>query len=210
MAVSEISNWTKFGYLLSAVGVGLGVYAAVRRDPAKDNGLLPAPPRLLDPGDSLLLLGDSIGVGIQHPLNDLSVAYGTVMTSHTKVGTTITYWSQRVDDSWGAYKVVLLSLGSNDAVSRPEAQEAALANLLEHLRVYGADVLWLRPPSFIPGLLKPGQLAVEKLFADAGVPALELHGPRVSVAGDPQKLHPSPKGYATLAAQAFDALTRGV
>jgi len=210
MAGNEVNNWTKFGYVLSTAGFCLGLYGVFRRpQAAAQAAALPPSQRVLHPGDSFSLVGDSIGVGMQHPLNDLSNAYGTFLTSHVKVGTTIGYWAKLADDSWGAYKAVILCLGSNDAAGKPEAEATELASLLQRLRAYGALVFWLRPPSFNLAALKPGQAAVEQLFWDAGVPALELYGPPVGVAGDPMKLHPSPQGYKTLAAQTFDALTRG-
>lgn len=215
MARPDISNWDKLACLAGFLGLALGAYAVFRPSPGPYEGssapqpVPPQPARVLDPGDHFLLLGDSIGDGVGPPLDALSNVYGTVLTRRTVQGTSILYWAGKTDDTWGAYKAIVVSLGSNDAAQlSPSAEMPALGKLVADLRSHGAQVFWLVPPSFTPGALKPKQLEVANMFAHYDVPPLDLRGPHVGVESDPARLHPTPQGYKTLASQVFDALTR--
>lgn len=210
MARDEIGNWQKLGYAMSFAGLLLTAYAVFRKPPQVEvlPGAGPEAQRELDPGDHWLLVGDSIGVGVRSHLEKLSNDYGAILTSRVKIGTTISQWASQMTDEWGAFRVVVISLGSNDAVlADPESEMPALRKMVQHLRSHGASVFWLRPPSFYPGALKPKQQQIEAMFAEVAVPALDLKGPRVGVEQDPARLHPSPAGYHALAAQIFDAIT---
>lgn len=168
------------------------------------------PDRWLDPGQSFLLLGDSIGVGIQKALNELSKSYGTTLTSMVKIGSTAGYWSRHVEPGDAGYPVIILSLGSNDAaLADLDAEGPDICNLVAQLSERGAHILWFLPPSFRKDALTAKQARFAELLLQCGAIQLDLLGPQPSVASDhDMHLHLTPDGYRVLAAQIFDALTR--
>lgn len=184
------------GLIISAIGLRRAMAADRQRQD-----------RWLEPGDHFLLLGDSIGVGLQAPLGDLSNAYGSVMTSLVQSGTTVAYWAKHVDESDGGFKCVVLTLGTNDVVGDPENEAHAMDQLVATLGARGAPVLWAPPPSFREGGYTERQRTFANMLTERGVITLVLRGPQPSVASDPMHAHPDGAGYRTMASQIFQALT---
>lgn len=209
---SAVSAYQWGALIIGAIGVGITGWSLLHRGKSgsSDGEKVETPPdRWLQPGQSFLLLGDSIGVGIQKPLNERSEAYGTKMTTRLKIGSTASYWNNVVEDGDAGYPIIVLSLGSNDAaMANPESEAAAMDSLIAKLSDRGAHILWFPPPSFHADALKPNQQKFQQMLMDRGVIPLDLLGPQPSVASDPMKLHLTPDGYRVLASQIFDALTR--
>lgn len=202
------TEWaTVVGLLISIAG--LVVMARNKPvSPPASGGTTPVPARLVDPGDSVLLLGDSIGVGIENPLASLLAQYGAKFSSDVEIGRTIAGVASHLSPLMAYNKVTVLSVGSNDAVLQdPYAEAQALDHLLDLLRSNGGKVYWFLPPSFLYGQLTGAQQKVANLLQSRGVKLLHLAGPQPSVSSDPQHLHPTVAGYKTLASQVFDALT---
>lgn len=201
-------NWQlllSFGFLgLSALGAYMSWRSMMRAE--QD-----APPRrILDPGESVLLLGDSIGVGLEKPLRHLLETYGSHFDSMVEVGTSAGSWAPRVSDADGGYDVILLSLGSNDIASGVvvPSESQKLDELLSHLRSRGAKTYWIVPPSFREEGLTNVQQDFTDLMGQKGLFPLPIQGPQQDVSKDPMRLHLTPQGYQAYAAQIFDALTR--
>jgi lysophospholipase L1-like esterase len=162
----------------------------------------------LNPGDHILLLGDSIGEGIQMPLNQRIDDYGAKLTSLVKRGASAAYWADKITDADGAYEVVITTLGTNDIAGSYEQEGPALDRLLGHLESHGAPVYWVIPPAFRIGNFTERQAGWANMLTERGVRILDLQGPQPSTASDPMRVHLTPDGYKTLAAQIVDALTR--
>lgn len=201
----EQKNYLYYSLLLGLGGLGLTAYGMFRQ--SRQSQSEEKSKRLLRPGDSFVLIGDSIGVGLQDHLSKLSHDYGSSFDSLVKIGTTVTYWNQHVDSRDAGYDLILLSLGSNDVVGDPTQQAQAMNELIDKLTARGAPVYWIVPPSFRIGHFKPKQQIFADMLADRGVFPLEVDGPQQSVASDPMHLHLTPQGYRTYAAQIFDAIT---
>lgn len=200
------NKYLYYSLLLGLGGLGLTAYGMFRQ--SKQTEAEEKARRLLRPGDSFILIGDSIGVGLQDHLSKLSHDYGSSFDSLVKIGTTVTYWNQHVDARDAGYDLILLSLGSNDVVGDPTQQAQAMNELIDKLTARGAPVYWIVPPSFRIGHFKPRQQIFADMLADRGVFPLQVDGPQQSVASDPMHLHLTPQGYRTYAAQIFDAITR--
>jgi len=199
-------NNYQFYYLLIAAGglflTGYGVYRNIQQEKQKK-----VPQRMIRPGDSFLLIGDSIGVGLQDPLAKKSEQYGSYLDTLVKIGSTVSYWSSQVDERDAGYDLILLSLGSNDVVGDPTLEAAAMDRLIATLSSRGAPVYWIVPPSFRLGHFTTKQQIFADMLADRGVFPLPIDGPQQSVASDPMKLHLTPDGYRTYAAQVFEAIS---
>jgi hypothetical protein len=108
----------------------------------------PPPPT----GATMLLMGDSLSVGMTAPFQRLARAAGYTPVAATKSGTTISYWRPRVAEALAAAggrpATVLVSLGTNDSVmAKPTQQRAALAALIQAIVATGAALVWIGPPT---------------------------------------------------------------
>jgi len=191
------------------IGIGLSVVGLLVSIATLQSPEPPPPPiaqRLVDPGDHVLLFGDSIAEGLAVPLAERLGSYGSPLAVVAHRGDSITTLVQKATHELSAYKVIVLSVGSNDLLQAPREVDA-LAHLLAALRQQGALVIWLVPPSFHADGLTPQQAAVVDLMRSQGVPLVPLRGPPVRTDLDPMRIHPDPAGYRQLAAQIADALT---
>jgi hypothetical protein len=195
------------GLALGAVGLFI-TYKGLTGGSSSAAKPAPEPRRILAPGEPVLLIGDSIGVGIERPLRERLEAYGSHLDALVKIGTTARYWSTHLDGRDGGYPVILVSLGSNDVALGPEQEDADLAHLAALLQSRGNAVYWITPPSFRQGAFKPKQQLWADMMRDHGIPELDLDGPQPSVEYDPMRLHLTPDGYAQMAGQIVDALKR--
>lgn len=195
------------GFVIGAIGVTLGLIGFYRSlNP--DESPRPSVGRILNPGEHVLLVGDSIGEGLEKPLEKRLQTYGATLTAHTQRGATAKTWASKLEDHDGGYDVILLSLGTNDAAGVPALQGPALDEMLAKLRSRGAKVYWIWPPSFRYEGLSDTEEEFRQMMEERGVPPLELLGPQPDTSQDPMHVHPTPQGYDHLAAQVFDALTR--
>jgi len=194
----SFSTSEKIGLLLSGIGVLISAFSL--RQPKAP----PAPPaRIVDPGDHVLLFGDSIAEGIGPPLAHLFADNGVTFAVVAHRGDSVRALSQKASHDLSAFKVVLLSAGSND-LGQATLEAPALGHLLAVLRQQGALVMWVVPPSFHFEGLTAAQGQVVKLFQEAGVPLVPIKGPPVDTSFD--GVHTDPAGYRQLAAQIYDAL----
>jgi lysophospholipase L1-like esterase len=166
----------------------------------------PAP--IVQPGDAVLLVGDSIGVGLASPLKSALAASNVTLDTDVAVGRSITTQAADGYVPQGAYKVILLSLGSNDTAAKG-TEQATLQRYVTWLQDYlvpGGKILWVLPPSFT-GTLTAAQQAVLSEFQAVNIPAVPIQGSLPSVASDTaMHLHPTPQGYQTYAKQIAQAI----
>ena len=113
-------------------------------------------------GARLLLVGDSLAVGLAPPLGQLARDNGVLFDSAGKVGSTVGQWADP-NSSLGVVlrqklaqkpAVVLVSLGTNDealSVASARAELPLLDQLVETIKASGADLAWVGPPKFLAG-----------------------------------------------------------
>lgn len=191
-------RWLYAG-LLAAAGVGI---ARVLKKPK------------LVPGESrILLVGDSLAVGLSTPLKALATDQRIGFNAVAQVGTRIDQWggkgtpqSAQLDAALDATQptLVLVSLGTNDEYitmgNPPERQAPYLKALIEKIERYvhkgdyglGAELIWIGPPT----LPKKGTNGIRALLAATIPQARFFDSQRLSIPRAPDNLHSTPKGYA--------------
>jgi hypothetical protein len=103
------------------------------------------------PGSTVLLLGDSLAVGMSREFEHKSRTAGYIPVTTAVVGTTTFQWIRKIDDVLVTYRpsLVVVSLGTNDAVTyesiarNPDVYEA----FVRRARAQGAVVVWVGPPA---------------------------------------------------------------
>jgi len=178
-------RWLYAGLLITAAGVGL---VRAFRGPK------------IKPGERLLLVGDSLAVGLSPPMKALAAEGKVAMESQAISGTRIDQWarSKKLEEKLVTFRpnVVLVSLGTNDAYgSGPDIVRqtaAALETLMAKIRAAGAEVAWIGPPA-LPKAPTPAVLAMLKQSIDRShyFPSDTLGIPRA-----PDGIHPTVRGYA--------------
>ena len=172
---------------------GLSVAAAV--------GLVRAlrGPRI-EPGKTrLLLVGDSLAVGLAPPMRAIAKDQSVVFDSIAKEGTRIDQWasSAALGDKIVSFQpsLALVSLGTNDEYlegdGAAERQRGYLRQLLQRFADARVPVVWIGPPK----LPRPTNGVVAMIRSEVPgtnyFPSQLLEIPR-----GPDQIHPTARGYA--------------
>lgn len=167
-------------------------------------------------GERLLLVGDSLAVGLAPPLGQLARDNGVLFESAGKVGSTVGEWASPSSALNAVLRqkllqkpaVVLVSLGTNDealTLDKARAEVPALESLIATLRASGAKLGWVGPPKFIPG-----QAFTPNGFSTAirnRIPSSDyFSSERFEIPRGGDNLHPTVKGYAGWAGQIWQWL----
>lgn len=175
-------------------------------------------------GERLLLVGDSLAVGLQPPLGQLAKDNGVVFDAVGQVGSTVAQWAglsaqtglpatTTLNTSLRQKlalrpAVVLISLGTNDEALTFESAKKELGGidaLAGLVRNSGALLGWIGPPKFLPGQsFKPNGFTAairQKIPTKDYFPSEAYDIPR---GGD--NLHPTVRGYAGWAGQIWQWL----
>ena len=183
----------------------------VERGPAPAPALDPPAPALDPPAPTeacpdqtarVLLVGDSLSVGLGPVMARLARECGTSFFHHGVVGAHVTQWAQ---DSWllpqlerAQPNLVVVSLGGNDFQRNdPAAVEAAVASMVTKVRARGAKLLWISPPTMpfddAVGARVMWQRALDGQIDRDWFPTEMLEIPRAR-----DRVHPTIAGYHDL------------
>jgi lysophospholipase L1-like esterase len=160
----------------------------------------------LKPGDRLLLVGDSLAMGLAPHLQALSRDAGHPFQSVAQISTTIEHWSHDALLTSALEQLkpnyVLICLGTNDAYSSQplETVKFKLKKLLDKVQAAGAVPLWITPPKLPP---KARQDVLQLL--DAATP--NRFQSRDLALPQPDGIHSTPRGYAGWAGAIWAWLT---
>lgn len=175
-------RWVYAG-LVAAAGIGL---VRVLRAPR------------IQSGSRLLVIGDSLAVGLTPPLKALGADQGIAVLGIGKVSTRIDQWAQSaaLTDAVVAFKptLVLVSLGTNDEYLSGDAvkrQRPYLEQLLNRLEGAKSDYVWIGPPTLPKSTNGVTALLQARVPSANYFPSHTLTIPR-----GPDQLHPTAKGYA--------------
>ena len=200
--------------LLATLGVlvvgGLGVLFVKRGELFGAAGGSQPP---LAPGERVLLLGDSIGVGTAQHLADELAAAGATLDAEPHVGWTAKKVRTALDaDPSLVGDVVVISLGSNDwAMMDPTSEADDVHAIVATARARGARrVLWVIGPNYAIDPPPPATPAKQQAFrALVEAEDVELVEPNAEVVAQiaADRIHLPPRGYAALARQIATLLT---
>lgn len=135
-------NTNVAGWIAGGLAAGLFAAFVVKRERAKK--VFPK---------SILLLGDSLAVGLGDPMVSLGAHNGVAVDVHAISGKTAAYWQPQVQDLLSASRpdLLLVSLGTNDAVADyPAAYVAAIRAICETAKSSGVRIAWIAPPALGP------------------------------------------------------------
>lgn len=146
----------------------------------------------IQPGDKLLLVGDSLGVGLSRHLKQLAAARGVSYDAMVQGSTTIRYWLDRIKPKLASIKpdLVLVCLGTNDSKARwsTAQHEEHVRMLLSAINSSGARPMWILPPRL------PWQETVSDIVKSTGTQI--FNSKQVDIQMGPDGIHPTGAGYA--------------
>jgi len=162
-------------------------------------------------GMRVLVIGDSLAVGMGPHFQALGKEAGVEVKVLAKVGTRIDQWAgsavlQQTLDSFQP-DMVLVSLGTNDeyltgdAVARQApALEALLkkfesASITRHLRHGVEYIVWIGPPT-LPRQTNGITAMIQDAAAGLTPRFHYFHSEKLDIPRGPDKLHPTARGYA--------------
>jgi len=203
------TSWIWLGGLVIVGGVALVVAASTLS--SDEPGGLFGPPRVqLQPGESILLVGDSLAQGLGPPLGKIAAEAGHPFAHESQVGTRVEQWGENgraeaaLQRSGATF--VIVSLGTNDAVTNAAFQErfaGRAADLVARLRAGGARVVyWVIPPTM--------PFATDTIVAGiqaSGAAMFDSRAIEVPRTGD--NIHPTIAGTAAWAAAIFESIRAG-
>jgi lysophospholipase L1-like esterase len=190
MSYEEDNSAWIYGTLLVIAGIGV-VKALKNRCSPK-----------VSAGSKVLLIGDSLAVGMDPYFRTMAREAGAEYQSMAVKSTTITAWTQNpaLPHPWQP-DLVLVSLGTNDAYgSRP--LEFIGHDTLALLNKLGPNVVWILPPK-----LGKGNRGVSDVIRSTGVAVFESEA-----LGDLHQadgVHPSGAGYAAWSGEVWRSLICG-
>lgn len=168
--------------------------------PAGKGGGANSPPNV----GTILLVGDSLAVGLAPRLEALADNRGVVLDSHVVGGSNVSQWAAWIGDDLHTWKpvAVLASIGGNDfGRTDPDKVAADVSRFVQAVRAADARLFWIEPPSF------PFKDTAGVRDMWAAVPDLEVFrtlGLDIPRASD--QIHPTPAGYTMLAQMLWDWL----
>lgn len=154
----------------------------------------------------LLVVGDSLAVGLSPHFKSMSEERGIPFSSLAKVGTRIDQWASDVPLAERlrtfAPTVVLISLGTNDEYGKTGQQQAPhIATLIAKIKAAGAKPVWIGPPK-----LAKSNGVIEAIQAQ--IPSGDYFDSRLlEIPRAPDGLHPTGSGYARWAGLIWAWLT---
>lgn len=155
-------------------------------------------PPLVHPGSTVLLIGDSLAVGLAPEFRNLARSAGYRPVTHTIGGTTASQWIPWLKSDLSTHHpaLVVISLGTNDAGANIEwvrNHNTVYARLAKEAMDVGAKVAWIGPPKLSERRL-PHAGEIRDMIRDSiNAPYYESQDLDFPQAED--KIHSSPKGY---------------
>lgn len=147
-------------------------------------------------GEKVILLGDSLAEGMASPFVKLSRKNGYVPGIQALHGTTMDYWSKRIQEIMvnNRPKLVIVSLGTNDAGSpNPETQRIHAKRIRDAIKKYGAKLLWITPINLPPKFR--GQQGIRQILIEEISPDDRYDSTKLELETIKDKIHLTRKGY---------------
>jgi lysophospholipase L1-like esterase len=153
----------------------------------------------ITPGSRVLLVGDSLAVGMTPHFAELAKEQRLPLESLALTGSRIDQWagSQKLAERLATFRptLVVVSLGTNDEYMQGDAvgrQRPYLAELVGKVHASGAELAWVGPPT----LPKPKSNGIASLIQEHVPREAYFHSETLGIPRGPDKLHPTAVGYA--------------
>ncbi len=173
----------------------------------------------LKAGDRVLLVGDSLAVGLTVPCGSLAREHGITFKALAIVGTRIDQWASSSDlaQTLATFQptIVIISLGTNDAYMMgppdPGQRQAPyldkLLSLLES--AVPRAIVWLQPPTLPPAAtaLASIRTLIDSARRRVRTPVFVFQTQKLSLPRGPDGIHPVASGYAQWAGALWQWLT---
>lgn len=152
---------------------------------------------LVSPGSTVLLIGDSLAVGMTHQFKKLAIESGYTPISHAINGTTTSQWLSLVKKDIEEKKpaLVIISLGTNDAAARLEwlrTHRGVFAALAKLINESGAWYVWVGPPNIdekkLPNINEVRSIIQESI-------CLYYDSAKLEIEKSQDGIHSTPSGY---------------
>jgi hypothetical protein len=156
-------------------------------------------------GAKILLFGDSLAVGLKAPLAARAKASGYGFFAEGVVGSRADQWEEKINSILLREQpsLILVSLGTNDAVASGEERLSAIRRLSQILSAYGATRVWIAPPSLPP---KFDDAPVRTAILASNENVIDARAMRFERASD--GIHATPKGYEDWGGQIWASLVQ--
>ena len=152
------------------------------------------PPRVRK-GSTILLVGDSLGVGMSDKFKELARDAGYQSVTKAISGTSTFQWVFWIKKHLETYKpsLVLVSLGTNDAIQLERAKKSDVyAEMSKIVQDFGAELVWIVPHKI--DLKRIPKIDLTREFIRSSVP-LSFDSTRVEIPLSPDHVHTSKAGY---------------
>ena len=185
----RISKSWLYGGLILAAGFGMMRLASAPR---------------LKRGMRVLVVGDSLAVGMGPHFQSLGKESGIDVKVQASVGTRIDQWagSTKLQQALESFRpnMVIVSLGTNDeyltgsdAVAK---QQAALERLIAKFQSAGVEhIVWVGPPT-LPKQSNGITAMIQEAAGGLSPRFHYFHSERLEIPRGPDKIHPTARGYA--------------
>lgn len=149
------------------------------------------------PSRSVLVVGDSLGVGLGGTLQALGKTDGDKVTVEAIVGTNTCQWAGKIDDAIKRNKPtdVLVSLGTNDAAAGKDwvvRNSHCYSDFSKSVKSSGAKLLWILPPT-LPARMEEGRKA--SVSESTKVADRTFDSTPITSGRAPDGVHYTPQGY---------------
>ncbi|NBW09559.1 MAG: SGNH/GDSL hydrolase family protein [Caulobacteraceae bacterium] len=160
-------------------------------------GAVAPDPVQVPPGSTVLLIGDSLSVGMSDEFKRVTMADGYIPIVHAVVGSNTHQWLQWSKRDFDIYRpdLVVVSLGTNDAsfqesFARTRLDEYCL--FLEDAASRGIKVVWIGPPKLRNHKVTPSEAVVRKAIQGC-IP--NYYDSQALNIPQPDDIHTTPQGY---------------
>lgn len=195
---SSPTPWLLGGVLVLA---GVGVVHALSSEASS------CQPRI-KPGSKILLVGDSLAVGLTIPMRELAIQSACEFQALAEQGTRIDQWltgvrNRSLEETIRRFNpdIIFVSLGTNDSASSlPTAKlQNNIKSLIAWLSTFNCQIYWLLPLSL------PFEERTSNLIRQTGTAVFESAS--LPIPQGPDKIHPTGKGYAGWAEHIWASIT---
>ena len=158
----------------------------------------PEPIQSLRPGGRILLLGDSLAMGMTKRWRSLAKENGYEFSVEAKGGTRVDQWGPKVKSIVSSKKpdIMVVSLGTNDAgMSNPESQRNYVRTIVDVVTKSCVIIVWVLPPP-LPESLRGRDKMIEIISNELSNKGIIFDSNQATSGRAKDGIHYSTQGYS--------------